>query len=320
MPSVSVCITCYNHEAYIGQCLDSVLQQTGTFTLEILIGDDGSNDASRQIIQDYAQRYPGQVVAVLQPVNLGASRNLQSLIARASGEYIAHLDGDDYWLPGKLVKQLDALQAQPTAVAAYCNARVMDENDHCIGFFNDRVPAQFGLDYIVKCGNFLNTSSTLYRSTARQPILDIDEPFIDYRANILLAAQGDIVFLQEPLAGYRWMVQNSMTSSGRDPIYERYFDAISEAARLGASQTAVDLCVRRFCRSLWFSALFPPKPGRLRYFFRRLLAEPQLQQTRWKLLKWSILAFLQLPQVAWRHIVGAHSGQKIFFPTGHHRA
>ena len=320
MPEISVCITCYNHEHYIAQCLDSVLQQDGNFRLQVLVGDDGSNDATRRIVNDYAQRYPQQIVAVMQTVNLGASGNLQSLIARASGDFIAHLDGDDYWLPGKLALQLAALREAPDAIAAYCNARVVDENNSCIGFFNDDVPARFGLDYLTKCGNFLNTSSMLYRCEARQPILDIQQNFIDYRANILLAAQGDILFLAEPLVAYRWMVQNSMTSSGRDPIYQRYLDAISEAARLGASQPALDLCCRRFCRSLWYSALWPPRPQRLHHFFGQLLSLPQLTQSRWKLVKWTMLAMLQLPQVAWRHIVGAHTGQKIFFPTGQHRA
>ena len=319
MPEVSVCITCYNHESYIGQCLDSVLQQKGDFSLQILIGDDGSIDRTRNIICDYAQRYPDQVNAILQPVRLGASANLQSLIERATGDLIAHLDGDDYWLPGKLAAQLEALNQSPTAIAAYCNAQVINAEGDLVGFFNDHVPARFGLDYLTKCGNFLNTSSALYRSSARQPILDIDQDFIDYRTNIVLAARGDIIFVSEPLVVYRWMVQNSLTSSGREPIYRRYLDAIEEAARLGASTQAIDRCVRRYCRSLWYSALWPPRPGRLASFFGQLLKAPRLNQSRLKLLLWSLHALLELPKVGWRHFEGARTGRKVFFPTGHHR-
>jgi len=320
MPEISICITCFNHARYIGQCIDSVLQQEGDFSLQILIGDDGSSDNTRDVICDYAQRYPDQVNAILQPVRLGASANLQSLIERATGDLIAHLDGDDFWLPGKLAAQLEALNQSPTAVAAYCNAQVINAEGDLVGFFNDHVPARFDLDYLTKCGNFLNTSSALYRNHARQAILAIDQDFIDYRTNIVLAAHGDFVFVSEPLVVYRWMVQNSLTSSSRDPIYKRYLDAIEDAARLGASTQAIDHCVRRYCRSLWYSALWPPQPGRLASSFGRLLEAPGLEQSRRKLLLWSLYALLELPQVAWRHVAGARSGRKIFFPTEHHRA
>ena len=48
---ISVIITAYNHEPYIGQCLDSVLRQKGDFTLEVVLGDDCSSDGTRHIME-----------------------------------------------------------------------------------------------------------------------------------------------------------------------------------------------------------------------------------------------------------------------------
>ena len=55
---VSVCVTTYNHKEYIKQCLDSILMQKTDFSFEIILGEDESNDGTREICQDYAKRYP----------------------------------------------------------------------------------------------------------------------------------------------------------------------------------------------------------------------------------------------------------------------
>ena len=320
VPRVTVCVTCYNHEAYIGQCLDSVLEQQADADLEILVGDDGSTDGTRAEIMRYAERAPGIVVPVFQENNLGASGNMQSLVARARGDYICHLDGDDYWLPGKLQRQLELLAQNPDAVAAYCNARVVKPGGEPIGIFNDLVPAEIGLDYLVKCGNFLNTSSLIYRHSAREALLSLPRDFIDYRVNIRLAAQGPLLFIDEPLVVYRWMVTNSYTSSGSDAIYQRYIEAVGDAVRLGAAQPAVDLCVRRLCRGIFYSSLFPPRPSRVAIYYRSLREAPGLEQGWGKLLFNLAVAVVQFPFVAIRHWRGQVAGHKVFYPTSQHRA
>ncbi len=320
MPSISVCITCYNHEHYIAECLSSVLNQTGDLQLEVLVGDDGSSDRTRGIISQFAARWPGVIKPVFHSINLGAAENLLELITQATGDFVAHLDGDDYWLPEKLQQQLALLDKHPSAIAVYCNARVVDTGGKVLGLFNDVVPSPFNMDYLVKCGNFLNHSSLLYRSEGRQALQALQDDFIDYRFYIRLASMGSLLYLDEALVGYRWMVGNSMTSSGSDPIYEKYLHAIEDACRLGASQGAINLCVQRFCRSIIYSALLPPKPGRELKFYKLLRASPGLGQGRMRLLRCLLVAGLQFPLVAFRHSAGAFTHDKIFFPTGHHRA
>lgn len=110
---VSVVIPCFNAARYIGATLRSVLAQRGP-ALEVIVVDDGSNDGSADLV---ARDFPG-VVLLRQPnQGVAAARNLG--ISRASHGWVAFVDADDIWLPGKLAAQQALLQANPDAQIAY---------------------------------------------------------------------------------------------------------------------------------------------------------------------------------------------------------
>lgn len=102
---VSVIIPVYNGEKYIRCAIDSVLKQDYQ-SIEIVVIDDGSSDSTLQILNEY-----GDKVSIYQQPNKGsaAARNLG--IKMANGTYIAFLDADDYWFPGKISAQMQALRA-----------------------------------------------------------------------------------------------------------------------------------------------------------------------------------------------------------------
>src|SRR5689334_18333358 len=127
-PKVSVCVVAFNHGRYIANCLASVVGQQINAELEVLVGDDCSADETRQIIGRYAEEHPGLIHPVFHQSNIGGTQNYQSLIRRASGSYIAHLDGDDYWLPGKLAEQVSFLEKNQNCVAVYTNAIVVSNS------------------------------------------------------------------------------------------------------------------------------------------------------------------------------------------------
>ena len=85
----------------------------------------------------------------------------KKLLGLARGEFIAHLDGDDYWLPGKLQRQLNFLHQNPGCNAAYTNALVIDRKGRKLGIFNDVRTQLVDLGFLVRRGNFLHMSSTL---------------------------------------------------------------------------------------------------------------------------------------------------------------
>lgn len=111
-PAVSVCIFAYNHENYIGQCIESALMQKTSFNIEIILGEDYSSDKTRIICKHYEEKYPEKIRLLDRGKNLGMCGNVFGTLKEAQGDYIAILDGDDYWThPLKLQKQFDYLEA-----------------------------------------------------------------------------------------------------------------------------------------------------------------------------------------------------------------
>jgi glycosyltransferase involved in cell wall biosynthesis len=104
----------YNHEPFIRQCLDGIVMQKTNFPVELLIHDDASTDRTAEIIREYEVKYPGLVKPIYEVENQyskGIKMSLTYSFQRAKGKYIAHCDGDDYWLdPYKLQKQVDFLE------------------------------------------------------------------------------------------------------------------------------------------------------------------------------------------------------------------
>lgn len=110
---VSVCVVTYNQEEYIEQCIRSVLEQDTQYAFEVVIGDDASTDNTRNILMELQSQYPDKIKLLLHDKNIGPSDNVLSVYAAACGVYIAHLDGDDYFLPGKIEKQVGLMDADP---------------------------------------------------------------------------------------------------------------------------------------------------------------------------------------------------------------
>lgn len=135
---VSVVMVTYNHEKYIGQAIESVVTQVFNGTLEILIGDDGSSDNTVDIIKKYAEEYKN--IRLFAHENRGLSQNVYELFMNANGEYIAVLEGDDYWIDReKIQKQIECLKRNG-CIATACNSVIIDEQGEERGFwskFND---------------------------------------------------------------------------------------------------------------------------------------------------------------------------------------
>ena len=111
-PLISVCMITYNHADYIAMALDSILMQNGEFKLEIIVGEDCSSDNTRDILLAYREKFPDTIQLLLHEKNIGMNLNFAQTLEVCQGEYIAILEGDDYWTdPFKLQKQLDFLES-----------------------------------------------------------------------------------------------------------------------------------------------------------------------------------------------------------------
>ena len=113
MKSVSVIIPSYNRSHLLPRCLDSVIAQDYSPS-EIIVVDDGSTDSTRSLLRD---SYPG--IKVITQANKGVSAARNAGIRAASGDWLAFLDSDDTWFPGKLERQVQAIEAAPGSNIAH---------------------------------------------------------------------------------------------------------------------------------------------------------------------------------------------------------
>lgn len=130
MPRVSVIMASYNHAAFVEEAMASVFTQSYR-DLELVVTDDGSGDGTPEVIRrcrDPRLRFHAF------PENRGACAALNDTIARATGEYAAVLNSDDFFLPGKLEKQVAFLDAHPEVGAVFGLPKFVDE--HSRPFFN----------------------------------------------------------------------------------------------------------------------------------------------------------------------------------------
>ncbi len=113
-PEVSVFIITYNQEKTIAQTIESILMQKGEFSMELIIGEDGGSDSTRQICLDYQKKYPEIIRLLLQDTNQGLLKNYIDTIRLCRGQYVGVCAGDDYWIDErKLEKQIQFFKQNP---------------------------------------------------------------------------------------------------------------------------------------------------------------------------------------------------------------
>lgn len=206
IPLLSVCLITYNHEKFIRQAIEGILNQQVNFPIEIVVADDCSTDSTREIITEYEQKNPGLFRLIFQQKNVGAARNWLDMLSLPQSKYIAYLEGDDYWIDDlKLQKQVDFLEANPGY--AICFHSVYDL--HTDGRLQP-APSPgsenrtFEITDLARV-NFISSPSVVYR---RFPVKELPDwilkaPVGDYVLHLLYAARGKIYFIAELMAVYR---------------------------------------------------------------------------------------------------------------------
>jgi len=218
-PKVSVSIITYNAERYIENVLDSVLSQEVDFKFEVVIGDDASSDKTKNILKKYQEKH-GNIKVIYRSENVGAAQNYLDTLALCSGDYIAHLDGDDLMLPFKLKKQVEFLDANPDCSAVFHNMRVFDDKDgRTLRFYNTHnTVTKKSLSEIVKHGTGYCHSSKMFRASS---INDIEivintEVVFDWLMHIIHARHGYIAYIDEVLGEYRYHTTSVVFSNNKN--------------------------------------------------------------------------------------------------------
>ena len=122
MRGISAVIPVYNGATTIARAIDSVLAQRFDGEIELVVVNDGSTDSTPHVLERY-----GSKINVLTQPNRGLAAARNAGAAATSGDYLAFLDADDYWLPDHLARTSAALDRNPKAVLAFCDGILLDE-------------------------------------------------------------------------------------------------------------------------------------------------------------------------------------------------
>ena len=128
---LSVFVVTYNQEQYIAQCLSSIMSQVVDFDYEVIVGDDCSTDGTAAICDSFAEKYPN-IRVFHHPKNLGHVKNWEFVLNHCEGEYVAMVEGDDYWTdPHKIQTQVDFLDQHKDFSLSFHKVKlVYDEQPH----------------------------------------------------------------------------------------------------------------------------------------------------------------------------------------------
>lgn len=224
---ISVSVITYNHEKYISKALNSVLDQTIDCEYEILIGEDQSSDNTRKIVEEYKNRYPEKIKLYCHEhpenyIRINGRTNIINNLQQATGEYIALLDGDDYWTdPYKLQKQMQFLNSHPECTMVFHRADWLENGRISSATYGPpTVKDYYTADDLLEHSNFIPTCSVMFRRGlfGEFPEWLSETPYLDLPLHILNAQYGKIGFINESMAVYR--VHSGGVYSGRNKIYQ----------------------------------------------------------------------------------------------------
>jgi glycosyltransferase involved in cell wall biosynthesis len=273
--TLSVMMLTYNHEKFIARAIESVLSQKANFNIELIIGEDCSTDTTRTICLDYQKRYPKIIKVLLEPKNLGVKKNFVRTLKACNGDFVAYLEGDDYWVSEiKLQKQIDYLLAHKRSMMCCHNATVIDEISHSSYKLLNITKQNWELSDICNI-NLICANSVVFRNDKNVlKNFKLESDIADWVLWVYLAQFGSIHYINEELSVYR--IHQNGIYAGSDIVkrYEMTILAADNWKRLIGNKcnkqhaTLVGNCALEACRSLLNSN--KPDRTKLAFFIKKL--------------------------------------------------
>lgn len=259
-PKLSVCVVTYNHEKYIRQCLQSIVDQKTDFDFEVIVGDDASTDKTREIVQEFSEKYADIFKAVMHIKNIGPTENYLSVHNLAQGEYVAHLDGDDFALPGKLEKLANILDNYQECQIVWHRMYILNGKlQSAVGMPIVPMTKFFpsGKIYIKDMAKYYGItgchSGSMYRASAKKIKIRSVET-LDYFFTLSFCADGGYAkYIDEPLGVYRFFSHEKtitrakgsvITGRGKISLIKEYLISNPELSKQFAAQCVFELLLR----------------------------------------------------------------------------
>ena len=212
-PKVTVVLSTFNQAPYIRQAMDSILMQKTNFFFDILAADDSSTDGTQEIILEYQKHYPDLIRTYFTPENIGDCKKFTNCIdlGLLHGEYLAHLEGDDYWLSDDRLQILaDFLDTHPSYSRVSHRTLIVDENGNEKGYDMplEKCERTFTIENFL-AGEQYSSVDSMYRNYYRQAgkkyhaILLASKNLSDFQEMFITQDYGPVYVLADCLSAYR---------------------------------------------------------------------------------------------------------------------
>jgi glycosyltransferase involved in cell wall biosynthesis len=211
-PVVSVGAITYQHNRYIKNCIEGVLAQKTDFPIEFIIEEDCSTDGTREIVFEYAEKYPDIIRVITADYNVGASANGRRVRWAARGKYLAICNGDDYWTDSKkLQKQVNYLEANAGYKMCFHPVYRLDQETGEMKetyYGAPGIKKFYTLDDLLEYSNFIPESSKMVQNRIVREVPDFyfKSPAGDYIINpltLIYSNTDKIGFINEFMGVYR---------------------------------------------------------------------------------------------------------------------
>jgi glycosyltransferase involved in cell wall biosynthesis len=250
-PLVSIITPTYNHERFIAQCIESVLAQTYPHWEQIII-DDGSTDRTAEIVAGYDD----ERIAYIRQDNRGIWRLgdiYNNALRRSNGEFIAVLEGDDYWPPYKLDRQIGAFEGSE-AVLSWGIGELVDRNGKLISYRPNNIGPFIGMSRydmlrdllfnnpITACTVICKRNALISIGGFKQPEY---VPYVDRPTWLELGLRGDILAIDDILGYYR-IHEHQVTSTMKRAMFKasthtaKFFSSLPQEIRTAIAGDGCD--------------------------------------------------------------------------------
>lgn len=218
---LSIVVIVYNHERYIYEALDSIKKQEKDFSYEILVGEDCSNDNTRNLLRKYDSSSLDNFKIYYRKNNMGALNNLLDLCEKAAGEYIILLEGDDFWVdPCKLKKQVKFLDENKEYIAVAHKCQIVDEYSNFLPYsysaecYKDEYTLKEFRKGILPGQTATMMYRNIYKDKETSHCLKVVTNYPgDRRFAFLLAANGKVKCWKEKMSAYRHVILGGSSHS-----------------------------------------------------------------------------------------------------------
>lgn len=211
MSTVDIILICYNQEQYIRQALQSIYAQElpKDVSARIIVADDCSTDDTLETIKHMALESPIPIIFLSEESNMGISKNYHRAFTATTADYVAILEGDDYWLPNHLKQHVEFLAEHPECSMSMNEITMLFEETGVLNLCSVVGRDEYRLVDVhrqISEGNQLgNLSACIFRGGYLRSIpLDLyDMNIADWMLGIMVARYGDIGILKGSTSVYR---------------------------------------------------------------------------------------------------------------------